>query len=94
MKRVIKEIDPSGIPLLLICLILSLLSLKLQPIFAVAVVMILCPIGFGFLFKDKEREKAKDNLHLYGMAWCKGAFLLFFILAPIVAIFTCAITMF
>jgi hypothetical protein len=85
MRNIFKAIDPKGIPILFICLTLAYLSVNLPPAYAVACIILLCPLGVGFLFKDEERKKAENNFQLYGTAWCKGAFLCFFIIGPIVA---------
>lgn len=52
---------------------------------AIAMIFIALPISFGFLFKDQERDNAK-GLHKLYIAWCKGAFLFFFILGPIIGL--------
>jgi hypothetical protein len=48
------------------------------PILVVPCFLIFYPIGFGYLFKDEERDNALGKKK-FGIAWCKGIFLIIFI---------------
>lgn len=84
---IIEEIDSRGIKILLCSIILCFVLNWLDYFrLTLTTIIVLFPIGFGFLFRDEERDSTDDYMKKIFMAFCKGSFLQWFIISPIVAL--------